>query len=411
MSLLGAICGADGWEALELFAAYRAEFFATFLSMPKGTPSADTFRRVFEALDPRAFQEAFRRWLTPVLEDLEGQSIALDGKTLRGALAHAAGKPGSFHLLHVWATEQRVLLGQTAIEGAPGEPEAALELLKLLDVRGTTVTADANFCTSALTEAIQAAGADFVISLKANREALYTHVKAVFAKAEAAGYPRIKVAESSDDEHGRLEARVVRAMPLGPLPPSIKAPWTGIRSIVQVDRVRAADGISIARAFYVTSHRASSKRLAERIRGHWGIENQLHHCLDVTFGDDKRRIRSANGTQNFALVTRYALSMLKREPSKMSVAMKRRKAAWAATYFLDVLASGMPSVQMRSPCGGARRGGRLPLQSGARSRLAPSRARRSLAWARVADRPGLRQHGPARVMPEARHIRHHSPEG
>lgn len=344
MALFGTICGCDGWDSLELYAEHHADFFATFMTMPKGTPSADTFRRVFEALDPGAFQIAFRRWLAPILENLEGQAIAVDGKTLCGALAHAAGKPGSFHLLHVWATDQRVLLGQRAVEGAPGEPAAAIELLTLLDLQGTTVTADANFCTAAMTATVREAKAHFVISLKANRDALYKHVKKIFAEAEAAGYPDARLSQSRDDDHGRLEARVVRAMPLGSLPPTIKAPWADLKTIVQVDRVRAADGISVARAFYVTSHRADAKQLAQRIRGHWGIENQLHHCLDVTFGDDRRRIRSDQGAQNYALVTRYALSMLKREPTKMSVAMKRRKAMWSATYLLDVLASGMPHV-------------------------------------------------------------------
>ena len=344
MALFGAISGADGWEALELFAEHRASFFETFLSMPKGAPSADTFRRVFEALDPMAFQEAFRRWLKPILDNLEGQTIALDGKTLRGALAHAAGQGGSFHLMHVWATEQRLLLAQKAVEGAPGEVDAAVELLKILDLKGATVTADANSCTAAVTAAVRESGAHYVLALKGNRSALHKHVKKRFAEAEKAGYPRMKRVESRDEAHGRMEYRLVRAMPLGALPASIKAPWTDLKTVVQVDRVRSAEALTVHRAYYVTSHRADPKLLAARIRGHWSIENQLHHCLDVTFGEDRRRIRNENGAQNFALITRYALSMLKREPTKMSVAMKRRKAAWGDTYFLDVLSSGFPHV-------------------------------------------------------------------
>lgn len=133
-------------------------------------------------------------------------------------------------------------------------------------------------------------------------------------------------------------------MPLGELPASIKAPWTDLKTVVQVERVRSADELTVHRAYYITSHAPDSQLLATRIRRHWSIENQLHHCLDVSFDEDKRRIRHENGAQNFALVTRYALSMLKREPSKMSVAMKRRKAAWGDTYLLDVLASGFPQV-------------------------------------------------------------------
>jgi predicted transposase YbfD/YdcC len=344
MALFGAICGADGWNALALFAAERAEFFATFLEMPRGTPSADTFRRVFEALDPRAFQDAFRRWLKPFLENLEGQTVALDGKTLRGALAHAAGQSGAFHLLHVWATEQRLLLAQKAVDGAPGEIQAAVELLKLLDLKGATVTADANSCTAGISAAVREAGADYVLALKGNRGTLHKHVEALFVEAAQNGYRGVKRFQSKDKAHGRIEHRIVRALPVGELPPRIEATWTDLKTAVLVERVRAADDVTVDRAYYVTSHTADPKVLAAKIRGHWSIENQLHHCLDVSFAEDRRRIHDENGAQNFALVTRFALSLLKREPTEMSVAMKRRKAAWSATYLLNVLSSGFPQV-------------------------------------------------------------------
>jgi predicted transposase YbfD/YdcC len=340
MALLATISGADGWEALELFAKQRKDFFATFLEMPKGTPSADTFRRVFEALEPKAFQDAFRRWLQPFLEHLQGQTIALDGKTLRGALAHAPGHRGAFHLVHVWATEERLLLGQKAVDGAAAEGSAALELLRMLDLGGATVTADAAYCTSEMTTAVREAGAHYVLSLKGNRDALHRHVRKRFADAGEASDPDVKLFKSRNAGHGRTEYRIVRAMPLGPLPARIKAPWTDLKTVVQIDRVRATDHMSVSRAYYITSHRADPKQLATRIRSHWSIENELHHCLDVSFADDRRGIRSKNGSQNFALINRHALSLLKREPSKMSVAMKRRKAAWGQSFFLDVLAYG-----------------------------------------------------------------------
>lgn len=344
MALFGTICGADGWEALETFAKEREDFFETFLDLEGGTPSADTFRRVFEALDPQAFQEAFRRWLKPFLDNLQGQTIAMDGKTLRGALARSAGSGGAFHLMHFWATEQRLLLGQKAVDGAGGEVQAALELLQLLDVRGATITADANSCTAGVTAAVRDAGADFVLALKGNRSALHKHVQQRFADAAKRNFRGVKQYRSRDDAHGRVEYRWVRAMPIGDLPPRIRAPWTDLRTIVLVERVRAASSLSVETSYYVTSHDAQPKLLAQRIRDHWKIENQLHHCLDVSFAEDNRRIHHENGAQNFALIARHALSMLKREPSAMSVAMKRRRAAWSRTYVLDVLATGFPDV-------------------------------------------------------------------
>jgi len=344
MALFGAICGADGWEALAIFTKERAKFFRTFLKMPRGTPSADTFRRVFEALDPRAFQDAFRRWLEPLLDNLKGQTIALDGKTLRGALSHSAGHGGAFHLLHVWATEQRLLLAQQAVEGAPGEIQAAVELLQLLDVKGATVTADANSCTAGFSGAVREAGAHYVLALKGNRGVLHRQVQKVFAKAAEGGWCGVKRHETRDRGHGRNECRIVRALPLETLPPSVATSWTDLKTAVLVERIRLDKNLTVARAYFVTSHRADPKLLSAKIRGHWSIENQLHHCLDVSFAEDRRSIHDENGAQNFALVTRYALSMLKREPTKMSVAMERRKAAWGETYLLEVLSCGFAQV-------------------------------------------------------------------
>jgi predicted transposase YbfD/YdcC len=344
IALFGAICGADGWEALALYAEMHAEFFATFLKMPEGTPSADTFRRVFEALDPMAFQDAFRRWLQPFMENLEGQSIALDGKALRGAMARSAARGGAFHLMHVWAVEQRLLLGQKAVAGAPGEIQAAIELLQLMDIKGTTVTADANSCTAAMSTAVRQAGADYVLALKGNRGALHRHVENLFEAAAKNNFRGVRLFESDDAAHGRVEYRAVRALPIGDLPPNIATSWSDLNTAVMVERVRVADAVTVERAYYVTSHAPNPKLLAAKIRGHWSIENQLHHCLDVTFAEDRCRIHDANGAQNFALITRYALSMLKREPTKMSVAMKRRKATWSPAYVLDVLSSGFPQI-------------------------------------------------------------------
>lgn len=345
MSFFGAISGAEGWDDLEIFAEERADFFGTFLELPEGaTPCADTFRRVFEALDPAAFQLAFRAWLKPLLDNLEGQTVAMDGKALRGALAHARRSGGAFHLMHVWAAERHLLLGQQAVEGAPGEVQAAIELLQLLDLHGATVTADANSCSAAVTAAVREAGADYVLALKGNRSALHQHVEQLFAEAEANGYPGVKQFDSSDAAHGRIEHRIVRAMPLGTLPTRMKAAWTDLRSAVMIHRIRATDHVSVGRAYYVTSHRPNAKHLAGRIREHWSIENQLHHSLDVSFGDDRRKIHSEHGAQNFALLARHALSLLKRQPSKMSLAQKRRRAAWGPQYLLKVLACGFNEV-------------------------------------------------------------------
>lgn len=337
MSLFGALAGADGWDALAHYAEIHQESFAEFLDMPHGPPSADTFRRVFEALDPQAFQQAFRSWLEPILGQLHGRTVAIDGKTLRGALAHARARRGPFHLLHVWATEQRLLLAQSAVETAGHESSAAIELLSGLQLRGATVTADAASCTAEVTRAIRDRGAHYVLALKGNQGKLHDHVVQAFDAA-----PRIDAtpAVESDEGHGRVERRVVRAMRLRKLPREIRAPWSDLKSIVEVVRIRGAKQLSVTRAFYITSLPPKAARIARCIRDHWKIENELHYVLDVTFGEDRRTIRSEYGAQNFALVCRHALSLIKRDPRKLSVAMKRRRAMWSPRPAVELLTHG-----------------------------------------------------------------------
>jgi predicted transposase YbfD/YdcC len=340
MSLFGALGGADGWDALAMYAREHEDFFSRFLEMPHGTPSADTFRRVFEALHPDAFQEAFRSWFEPLLGDLKGQTVAMDGKTLRGALAHSKQRDGKFHLLHVWATEHRLLLGQSAVQTAGNEAGAAEVLLSALHLEGATVTADAASCTAPLTAIIRERKAHYLLALKANQSALHGHVVAMFEAAAGAGERGSPSHVTADEAHGRLERRIIRALPIGKLPPNITAPWIDMKSVVQVDRVRCNDSLDVSRVYYISSLPPIAENLASRVRDHWKIENELHHVLDVTFGDDRRKIRSEYGAQNFALVCRHALSLLKREPTKMSVAMKRRRATWSLEYCLSLLTLG-----------------------------------------------------------------------
>jgi predicted transposase YbfD/YdcC len=344
MALCGAIAGADGWDALEAFAESRAEWFATFLDMPNGTPSADTFRRVFSALDPIRFADQFRHWMVAFAGELEGEVVAIDGKTLRGAVGHAT-QESALHLLHVWATEQQLLLAQRAVAGAPGEVQAIPELIKLLDLKGAVVTTDANGCTATVTQAIRDAGADYVLALKGNRGRLHAHVEQQFETAAARSYHGVPTFRSKETSHGRTEERVVRALHLEDWESSNRSQWVDLNTIALVERTRVVAGKSTAeRHFYIASLPADAKRIAHAVRAHWGIENQLHWCLDVAFDEDRRRIRDEVAAQNFATIARYALSLLTREKTaKYGLPTKRKKAAWDNDYLMRVLTGGLPS--------------------------------------------------------------------
>ena len=341
MTLCGTLCGADGWDALEDFAEARADWFGTFLDLPNGTPSADTFRRVLNALDPVEFERQFRGWVRALTNDLAGQVVAIDGKTLRGAVDRA-GSGTAMHMLHVWAAEQQLLLAHAIVDGAGGEIPGIPELLRFLDVRGAIITTDANGCTAPITQAIRAAEADYVLALKGNRSALHTHVVEAFAAVEAMGYHDINTHQTIDTGHGRVEDRTCRAMAIPSLPPTSQVEWADLATIVQVDRVRTAKGATtVERQYFVSNLPPDAAEMARAVRTHWGVENQLHWVLDVGMNEDACRVRDRNSAANFATIKRFVLAMLKRETSvKRGIAAKRRHAGWDNAYLMKVLCCG-----------------------------------------------------------------------
>lgn len=337
MTLSGALAGATGWEELAIFAKAHLEWFKTFLDVPNGAPSADTFRRVFEVLDPRELEAALQSWIRNVSESLKGEVVAIDGKSLRGVI-EKAGSTTPLHLLHVWATEQRLLLGLQRVEGAPGEIAAIPELLKRMRVEGAIITTDANGCTKDVSVAIREAKADYVLALKGNRGALHKQIVELFDEAEACDFAGAKTHRSTSKGHGRTEERVVRVMPLEESPEG----WADLKSVVMIDRTRIlADKTENERHYYISSLGLNPAKIAKAIRSHWGIENQLHWALDVAFDEDSLRIRDAHAAENYALISRLALMMLKRAPEKLSVNLKRKQAAWNPQYLSQLLFGGI----------------------------------------------------------------------
>jgi predicted transposase YbfD/YdcC len=340
IALLAVIAGADGWEDIEDFGELRRTWLATFLRLPNGIPSADTFRRVFEALDPSEFQRGFFAWMKELCEGLSGKLLAIDGKTARGSFAKERGQ-GPLHIVSAWVHENALVLAQLAVEDKSNEIVAIPKLLELLDLRGATVTIDAMGCQKKIAAAIVDKGGDYILALKDNQATMCAEVTAFFSHAQAEGWKETPHTfdETTDKGHGRLEVRRVWASSaIEWLDP--KHEWKGLWSVVMVERVRSVgDETSSERAYFITSHAAEAAHLSSRIRGHWSIENTLHWTLDVTFHEDGSRIRSKNGVQNFAALRKLALALLKREASMptLSVPRKRKRAARLDDYLLAVL--------------------------------------------------------------------------
>lgn len=342
IAILAVIGGAKGWDDMEVYARSHEATLREFLELPGGPPSDDTFRRVFIRLNAKAFRNCFIGWMRALAGTVDGMLVAIDGKTLRRSFDCASGRT-ALHLVHAWAAENRVLLGQVATSEKSNEITAIPELLDLLELKGAVVTIDAMGCQRKIVEKIVEKGADYAIALKGNQEKLHDEVAGYLDAAIADGGARVH--ETRDEGHGRVEVRRLYSVSNVDWLTAIDA-WPGLRSLVCVERERTEDGkTSVERVHYITSIPAHHvRRLARIIRGHWSVENALHWSLDVSFDEDACRIRSGDGPENFALLRRIALVLLRREKSMRAGApTKQFRAAADPRYAVRVLLTGIPA--------------------------------------------------------------------
>lgn len=342
IALLAVINGSTGWADMELFAQGRLAWLRTFLSLPNGVPSEDTFRRVFEAIDPKEFGAAVSVIIEDLVRDLRDKVVAIDGKTMRGSFHRRRGI-SALHVVSAWVSELGVSLGQISVDDKSNEITAIPELLKTLDVRGATVTIDAMGCQKAIAEAIVDADADYILAVKENHPKL--HVAAEVAFTDVPGKENESIVSdehvTTDNAHGRSERRRVRVTRTLDWIEGIGS-WKGVQSLIEVERTRTADGkTSVERSYYISTLAISAAEIGARVRSHWGIENSLHWVLDVTYGEDRSRVRDRNGAANLNALRKLSASLLKRTPAPAakSIAQRRKLAGWVPNYALEVLAA------------------------------------------------------------------------
>jgi predicted transposase YbfD/YdcC len=343
IALCAIISGADEWVAMEAYGNAKREWFATFLALPNDIPSHDTFGRVFAALDPDQFQHCFLAWVQSAVALTEGSVIACDGKTARRSHDRGAGK-AAVHMVSAWASANRLVLGQIAVEEKSNEITALPALLNLLMLKGCIVTIDAMGCQTAIARTIIEREADYVLALKENQETLYHEVVHLFADADAtdgADYDRDH-AQTVDSGHGRVEIRryqtISDPVTLAHLDPD--AAWAGLRAIGMVEAERREKGkVSRERRYYLTSL-GEAATFGRAVRGHWGIENGLHWVLDIAFREDESRARAGASAANLVVLRHIALNLLKKEQTaKVGIKNKRLKAGWDERYLLKVIAA------------------------------------------------------------------------
>jgi predicted transposase YbfD/YdcC len=338
IAICAVLCGADGWVDVATFAQAKEDWLRTFLALPGGIPSHDTFGRVFARLDPQQFAACFASWVGAVAQRLGLKQVAIDGKTARRSHDRGRGK-AALHLVSAWATECHVSLGQVPVAEGSNEIPAIPKLLELLDVEGALVTIDALGCQKEIAATIRARGADYLLAVKENQERLYEDLEALHAEALANDWAGVDSAWEEGRGHGREELRAcwvyrdVRKVRDRDL-------WPDLRSLVIVvrDRTEGAKN-SCAVHYYISSRRSSAQKFLQAVRSHWGIENSLHWVLDVTFEEDGSRVRKDHGPANLALLRRLAVSMLQQaDGGKGSLRGKRLQAGWRNDFLEQVIA-------------------------------------------------------------------------
>lgn len=342
VAICGVISGAESWTSVSEWGKLKLDWLRQHLPFANGVASHDTFGRVFTLLSARQFEACFLRWMSEPCPGLEGQHVAIDGKSVRGS--HQGGN-GPIHLVSAWSTAAGLTLGQVRTADKSNEITAIPELLDALDINGAVITIDAMGCQHNIANRIVQGGADYILAVKDNQPGLAEAIRLWFDSANAGTLDRpfwddIQV----DKDHGRLETRrCVVTNDVGWLSEQ-KQHWTGLQSLVMVESSREildGDGTrtcSSERRYYISSLPAKAASLGKTVRAHWGIENSMHWVLDVAFREDDCRIRCGDAPQNFAILRRIALNLLKGDTkTKLGIANKRLKAGWDVAYLSRLL--------------------------------------------------------------------------
>jgi predicted transposase YbfD/YdcC len=340
IALCAVICGADSWVAIELYGCTKYEWLKTFLELPNGVPSHDTFARVFAQLNPQQFQECFLNWIKSIQIRTDGEVVAIDGKTLCGSHDKSSDK-SAIQMVSAWATTNKLVLGQVKVDEESNEIKAIPELIKVLELSGCIVTIDAIGCQKEIVKLISQQNADYVITLKKNQGNLYDEVEQLFKAEIGKGFQDLQHSTYKTEEHGHGRHEIRHYAMLTGIqsrldPDSV---WSNFNSIGMVESVRQLDGkTTVETRYFISSLKDNAKQFANGVRSHWGIENSLHWVLDVALKEDDCRIRKDNAPQNFAVMRQIAVNLLGKEKRvKRGIKNKQFLAAMDNKYLERVL--------------------------------------------------------------------------
>lgn len=333
LTICAVLSGCNDWEEIELYGISKEQWLKTFLSLPHGIPSHDTINRVFSALDAKELQNCFIEWVQSIAGISNGKVISIDGKRLCNA--GTDGKKSIIHMVSAWSNANNMVMGQIKTDDKSNEITAIPALLDLLVIEGSIITIDAMGYQTAIAEKIVGNGADYVLAVKDNQAHLLDDIKDAFGQTQQS------VAETSiETAHGRIEKRTCKV--INDMDWISKAgSWAKLQSIISIQTRRTdkqSGEIQLEQRFYISSLCSTPKHFNEIIRGHWGIENKLHWCLDVVFKEDYSTKQAGNAAENFSLITKIALNLLKNENSKKrSLKNKRLLCGWDESFLANLL--------------------------------------------------------------------------
>ena len=334
IGIISVICGADSWNEMELYAQEKEEFLRAFLALPNGIPSHDTFNRVFSAIDSKQFELCFIEWVKTLAKLTDKEIIAIDGKTIRGA--KSKGKKSPIHMVSAFACTNNLVLGQVKTAEKSNEITAIPKLLEILSIKNTVVTIDAMGCQTNIADKIIEKEADYILAVKGNQEELLEQIQDEFKFAKT-----IAINTNQGLDHGRIETRICSCITDFDFIPK-KNSWINLKTIIRIESTREFKNNNKPKEnairYYISSMETDAAFFQNAVRSHWAIENKLHWTLDVAFSEDASRKRTGNATQNFSILTKIALNLLKKDSkSKVGIKSRRLKAAINNQYMLKIL--------------------------------------------------------------------------
>jgi predicted transposase YbfD/YdcC len=361
IAILAVFCDCQTWTEVCAWARFNIQWLGTFLELRHGIPSHDTFDRLFKLLDPNGFEACFMAWTADLAEQGPQRLIAVDGKSLRQSWRHAWSH-GPVHMVSAFYQQNRMVLGQVSTDGKSNEITAIPRLLALLDIKQATVTIDAMGCQREIAEQIVRQDGHYILALKGNQPTLESKARSLMkdltlshAKGEKDVPVDVFEHREPKQNHGRQEWRRTWITHDLEALGEVRAQWPGLSSIIMVESHRVnlgcldEDGqVEVRRQqrFYISSHQGMDAAwMAQAVRGHWCVENDLHWSLDVAMHEDQCRLRAGNGAENFSRLRRIALNKLKRwepkdekgRPMKVGLKTKQKCCGWTYQNLLEAV--------------------------------------------------------------------------